>query len=346
MRAIPAMPFIFAAGLLAAFIAMNTIPAHAGPPAPTTLRQVAEKHDLLIGAAVRPDLFNKPGYTETLSSQFNLVTAENAMKFENTEPAEGKFDFREADQIVDFALKHKMKVRGHTLVWHQQVADWVTEERCKDAESILKRHIAGVAGHFKGKLIAWDVVNEALDDDGKMRDTFWLRCIGPDYIEKAFRWASTADPNAKLFYNDYNIESPGDKAEAAFTLVSNLKKKGVPIDGIGLQMHLDRVPSDVFLAKYMQRFAAIGIDVHITEMDVRLPMPQQARDLSMQADAYRMALRRCVEAPNCKAFVTWGVGDRYSWIPQFFKGFGSALLFDDDFKPKPAFRAALAELSK
>lgn len=332
--------------LLVAAIAMNNTSAHAGPPAPTTLRQAAEKHDLLIGAAVRPDLFSKPGYTETLSSQFNLITPENAMKFENTEPAEGKFDFREADQIVEFAQKHNMKVRGHTLVWHQQMPKWVTEDRCKEAESILKKHIAGVAGHFKGKLIAWDVVNEGLDEDGKLRDTFWLRCIGPNYIEKAFRWAHEADPKAKLFYNDYGIEFPGDKAEAAFTLVNDLKKKGVPIHGIGLQMHLDRIPADRFIADYMQRFEDIGIEVHITEMDVRLPMPLQARDVSMQVDAYRLAIRRCVEAPNCKAFVMWGVSDRYSWIPQFFTGYGSALLFDEDFKPKPAFRAVLAELSK
>lgn len=346
MRTPPPASLLIAATFIIARIAMITEPASAGPPAPSTLRQAAEKHDLLVGAAIRPDLFAKPGYTETTASQFNLVTAENAMKFDSTQPVEGRFDFRQADQIIDFAQQNKMKVRGHTLVWHNQVAKWVTEDRCKDAEGILKAHIAGVAGHFKGKLVAWDVVNEALDDDGALRDTFWRRCIGPDYIEKAFRWAHTADPEAKLFYNDYGIEFAGDKAEATFKLVDTLKKKGVPIHGVGLQMHLDRMPSDVFLAHYMKRFDDIGIEVHITEMDVRLPLPLQARDVTMQTEAYRMVMRRCLEAPNCKAFVTWGVTDRYSWIPDFFKGTGSPLLFDARYQPKPAFHSVLAELNK
>jgi endo-1,4-beta-xylanase len=345
MRSPPAR-LCFAIAFIMVLMTMNIEPAHAGTPAPTTLRLAAARHDLSIGAAVRPEYFSQGDYARTLSTQFDMITAENAMKFESTQPAEGHFDFRKGDQIIDFARKHNMTVRGHALVWHNQVAKWVTEDRCKDAERILKAHIAGVAGHFKGKIIAWDVVNEALEDDGSMRDTFWHRCAGPDYIEEAFRWAHEADPAAKLFYNDYNIEYAGAKAEAAFKLVSDLNNKGVPIHGIGLQMHLDRMPSDVFLANYMKRFDDIGMEVHVTEMDVRLPMPLQARDVAMQTEAYRMVMRRCLEAPNCKAFVTWGVTDRYSWIPDFFKGTGSALLFDEQYRPKPAFRAVLAELDK
>jgi endo-1,4-beta-xylanase len=325
---------------------MSIDPAFAGTPVPPTLRQAAARHDLSIGAAVRPELFPQTDYARTLSTQFNMLTAENVMKFEIIQPAESHFNFKPGDQSIDFARKHNMTVRGHALVWHQQVAKWVTEDRCEDAERILKSHIAGVAGHFKGKIVAWDVVNEGLDDDGKLRDTFWQRCIGPDYIEKAFRWAHDADPGAKLFYNDFNIEFAGAKADAAFELVNSLQKKGVPIHGIGLQMHLDRIPSDVFLAQYMKRFDEIGIEVHVTEMDVRLPMPLQARDVAMQSEAYRMVMRRCVQAPNCKAFVTWGVTDRYSWIPGFFKGTGSALLFDERYQSKPAFRSVLAELNK
>jgi endo-1,4-beta-xylanase len=239
-----------------------------------------------------------------------------------------------------------MKVRGHTLVWHSQVADWVTEARCKDAETILRDHITAVVGHFRGKVFAWDVVNEGLAEDGALRDTFWLRCIGPDYIEKAFRWAHAADPKTELFYNDYGIERPGPKAERAFELVRDLKAKGAPIDGIGLQMHLDRIPVDVFLAGYMRRIAGLGLDVHMTEMDVRLPEPAGSGALALQADAYRMAMRRCAQARNCTAFLTWGVSDRHSWIPDFFDGYGSALLFDRNYQPKPAFTAVLSELTK
>jgi endo-1,4-beta-xylanase len=346
MRSTAPAPLYLVPAFIIALIAMSIEPAYAGTPTPATLRQAAARHDLSIGAAVRPEYFSQSEYAGTLSTHFNMLTAENAMKFENMQPAEGKFNFMPGDQIIDFSRKHNMTVRGHALVWHQQVAKWVTEDRCKDAERILKAHIAGVAGHYKGQIVAWDVVNEGLDDDGKLRDTFWRRCIGPDYIEKAFRWTHEADPKAKLFYNDFNIEFAGPKAEAAFELVQSLKKKGVPIHGIGLQMHLDRMPSDVFLAKYMKRFDDISIEVHVTEMDVRLPMPLQARDVAMQSEAYRMVMRRCLEAPNCKAFVTWGVTDRYSWIPNFFKGTGSALLFDEQYQPKPAFRAVLAELNK
>ncbi len=309
----------------------------------TTLRQAADRRGLLIGAAVNPDLLRQPDYARTLRQHFNTVVAENVMKFESVQPREGKFDFTAADKLVAFA--DNMKVRGHTLVWHSQVPQWVTEQRCKDAEAILRTHISAVVGHFKGKVFAWDVVNEALDDDGSLRETFWLRCIGPDYIAKAFRWAHAADPKAKLFYNDYGIESPGRKAERAFELVRDLKAQGVPIDGIGLQMHLDRIPDDIFIAKYMSRFEELGLEVHMTEMDVRLPEPASTRDLLMQAEAYRMAVRRCVQAGNCTAFLTWGVTDRYSWIPDFFPGYGSALLFDKDYRPKPAFRAVLSELN-
>jgi endo-1,4-beta-xylanase len=342
------MKFQFVVALAIAIMTsnnLNTAAAQSGAT-PTTLRQAADKRGFLIGAAVNPDLLSQPDYARTLSEQFNTVVAENAMKFASVQPREGKFDFAAADKLVAFAQKNNMRVRGHALVWHSQVSDWVTEARCKDAEKILRAHITTVAGHFKGKVFAWDVVNEGLDEDGSLRDTFWARCIGPDYIEKAFRWAHAADPKAKLFYNDYGIESEGVKARRAYDLVSDLKKRGVPIHGVGLQMHLDRIISDVFVARYMQQFADLGLEVHITEMDVRLPEPAGTRDVLMQTEAYRMIARRCVQAKNCTALLTWGVSDRYSWIPDFFPGYGSALLFDKEYQPKPAFKAVLSELTK
>ncbi len=312
----------------------------------TSLRQPAGKRGFFIGAAVQSGLLNDPVYAKTLATQFNALVAENDMKFESIQPLEGMFDFSKADRIVVFAEKHKMRVRGHTLVWHNQVSKWVNETRCKDAENILKAHITSVAGHFKGKVFAWDVVNEGIDDDGKVRDTFWSRCIGADYIERLFRWANIADPNAKLFYNDYNIERDGVKAKRVYELVSSLKKKGVPIHGVGLQMHLDGLPSDVFLARYMHQFEDMDVEVHITEMDVRLREPAGTRDFVMQAESYRMALRRCLQAKNCTAFLMWGVTDKYSWIPDFFSGYGSALIFDKEYRPKPAFRAMMDEFKK
>jgi endo-1,4-beta-xylanase len=311
-----------------------------------SLRQLADRRSFLIGAAVQSGLLSEPNYASTLAAQFNVLVAENDMKFESTEPREGKFDFAKGDKIVAFAQKHKMQVRGHTLVWHTQVPSWVREDRCKDAEKILKTHVTSVANHFKGKIFAWDVVNEGIDDDGNLRDTFWARCIGPNYIEKAFRWAHDADPNAQLFYNDYGIERDGVKAKRVFDLVSALKKKGVPIHGVGLQMHLDGVPSDMFLGRYMNQFEEIGLEVHITEMDVRLREPAGTQSLALQAEAYKRAIRRCLQAKNCTALVMWGFTDKYSWVPQFFDGYGSALIFDKTYKPKLAYRALLTELGK
>jgi endo-1,4-beta-xylanase len=326
-------------GLLITLVTMN----HTQAQTPT-LRLLAEQRKLSIGAAVRSELLTDAQYAKTLSTEFNMLTAENDMKFSSVQPREGKFDFARGDKIVAFAQKHKMKVRGHTLVWHTQVANWVTESRCKDAEKILQTHITNVVKHFKGKLVAWDVVNEGIDDNAQLRDTFWSRCIGDSYIEKAFRWARAADPTVKLFYNDYGIEFDGAKAKRVFELVSKLKKAGVPIDGVGLQMHLDRPPSDVFLGKYMKQFEDIGLDVHITEMDVRLPQPAGFRDFEMQTLAYRMAMRRCLQAKNCTAFVLWGFTDRHSWIPDFFNKYGSALIFDEAYKPKSAYKALIDEL--
>lgn len=346
----PTIPLLLVIMLMG--IPMHTDPSnHAAQTAAAitpmpTLRQAADRHGLLVGAAVAPDLLGQTDYARTLTTHFNTLVAENAMKFASLQPREGEFTFADADKLVAFAEKHKMRVRGHTLVWHSQVGQWVTEARCKDAEKILQTHIATVMRHFKGRVFAWDVVNEGVADDGTMRQTFWSRCIGPDYIERAFRWAHAADPRAKLFYNDYNIERDGAKARRVFALVSELKKKGVPIHGVGLQMHVDRIPADVFLASYMQQFADIGLEVHITEMDVRLPQPAGARELSLQAEAYRVAMRRCIEARNCTAFLVWGVTDRYSWIPGFFPGYGSALLFDENYQPKPAFKAVLNELNR
>ena len=314
------------------------------------MRSLANAHGILIGAAVASaSLCSEPTYHETLTGEFNALTPENAMKFGPLCSSRGNYNFGEADAIVAMAEEHGMKVRGHTLVWHNQLPSWLTDRQWSRDEltGILHEHIATVAGHYRGRIWAWDVVNEAVEDDGSLRNSLWLQSIGPEYIEMAFRWAHEADPDALLFYNDYSGEGLGTKSDAIYALVADLRKRGVPIDGVGLQMHipLDGTPRPEDVAANMQRLAALGLQVHITEMDVRIPEPVTEEKLALQAQMYHKMLDVCLTAENCTAFETWGFTDSHSWIPEYFPGSGKALIFDEAYRPKPAFNEMMGTLA-
>ena len=316
----------------------------------TSLRELADARGMLIGAAVNPALLADQAYADTLARDFNLVVAENVMKFGPTRPARDRYEFTAADQLVDFAQSHNMKVRGHNFVWHQQMPRWLTSGTFSSAEvaGILQDQMRAMLSHFKGKVFAWDVVNEAVDPDPPhgLRKTFWLDKLGPDYLDKAFRWARQDDPDVKLFYNDYDADGMNAKSDAVYHLVRGLKARGVPIDGVGLQMHvtLKSAPTAEELAANIRRLAALGLDVHITEMDVRLHLPPTPEDLEAQAKVYATVVGTCARTPGCKAVLTWGVNDAHSWIPGFHKGFGDALLFDAQSQPKAARTAIEAAL--
>lgn len=305
------------------------------------LRVLAEKCGIYIGAAVERSLLDIPEYAYTLRQEFNMLTTENALKFGPVHPQPDIYYFDDADRIISFAESNGMKVRGHTLVWHQQLPTWITQGRYSREEwiNILREHIMTVVGRYKGRVYAWDVVNEAINDDGTLRDTIWLRNIGPEYIELAFRWAHEADPQALLFYNDYGAEGLNAKSDAIYNLVKSLLEKGVPIHGVGLQMHisLENPPNPQEVAANIKRLNELGLEVHITEMDVRIRTPARWEDLIRQAEIYREILKVCLSAENCKAFVMWGLTDKYSWIPSHFSGYGAALIFDESYKPKPAY---------
>jgi endo-1,4-beta-xylanase len=316
-----------------------------------SLRALAEIRDIQIGAAVaaRP-LQSEALYTETLAREFSMLTPENAMKFESLHPDRDRYDFGNADAIVDFAEAHGMQVRGHTLVWHNQLPRWLTEGNWTRDEliEILREHIMTVVGRYRGRVVAWDVVNEAVADDGSsLRDSIWLRGIGPEYIDMAFRWAHEADPDALLFYNDWGGEGQGPKCDAIYALVRDLWQRDVPIHGVGLQMHvgLDACPEPQDVAANMERLAALGLEVHITEMDVRIDLPATQEELDEQARVYRDMLQVCLSAENCTGFVLWGFTDSHSWIPDFFQGCGAALIFDKAYHPKPGCNALMDVLS-
>jgi endo-1,4-beta-xylanase len=336
-------------------------PQESGLPAPTptslpnSLSEFAENHGVLIGTAVTSGYLYDPQYTSLLTHQFNAITPENEMKFEFIHPEEGRYDFSAGDAIVDFARKNGLKVRGHTLVWGNQLPKWVLEANYSRDEwiGILQDHIYTVVGHFRGAdndhtVVAWDVVNEAISDQGGLFDNFWLQKIGPEYIALAFRFAHEADPDALLFYNDNGGEGLNPKSQGIYNLVQGLVQSGVPINGVGLQMHtaLGSTPSSEDIQANMKRLGELGLLVNITEMDVRTQYSDLglAEKLQQQAQVYRQAMTACLQSPNCKGFYTWGLTDRFSWIPAFTGHADYPLLFDENYQPKPAYDAVLDAL--
>jgi len=316
-----------------------------------TLRAAAQAHGLRIGAAAAPQFVAcEPEYGATLAREFSLLTPENAMKAGPIHPEPDRYEFGPADALVAFAARADMAVRGHTLVWHQQLPAWaLAEDRGpRQWRALLEEHITTVAGHFAGAVMAWDVVNEAVADDGTLRDTPWLRALGPEYLDQAFRLAHAADPQARLFYNDYGAEGLGAKSDAVYALARGLLERHVPLHGVGLQMHIavNGCPPLEDVAANMARLAGLGLEVQITELDVRLPVPVTAAALEQQARVYRDILDVCLAAPRCTALVLWGFTDRHSWVPTFFRGWDEALLFDRDYRPKPAYQALLVRLQK
>ncbi len=274
-----------------------------------SLREAADRVGMLVGTAVRPAQLSEKAYASTLAREFNLLEPEDALKWEVIHPTRDSFDFSQADRIVDFATLHGMKVRGHTLVWHRQNPQWLIDGGFKPGElaEILERHIKTVIGHYRGKVFAWDVVNEAFDEShpGKLRSTIWRDQpgIGPGngtgYIEHCFRWAHEADPLALLFYNDAEAEEINPKSDAIYAMVQDFRKRGVPIDGVGFQVHIANLHADIAsISANMKRFTALGIQVQITEMDVALPVDSngnaQIADLKTQANLYREITAACL----------------------------------------------------
>lgn len=331
--------------------AFSPAPVIPSTPDEHSLRSLAVRHGLLIGAAIGSYRLAEPAYTETARREFNLVTPENAMKWANIHPEPDSYDFRQADAIVQFALQHGMQVRGHTLVWGQALPAWVSAGEYSREEwvSILCRHIKTVVGRYQGYISAWDVVNEAIANDGTLYENHWLQVIGPEYIPMAFQWAHEADPGALLFFNEHSGEGLNRKSQAVLALVQALQAQDLPIHGVGLQMHTwlgGRFTPEALQAN-LERLSALGLQVQITEMDIRLqysdaPLPVK---LAQQAELYGQVFSVCLQNPACTAFVTWGVSDRYSWIPSLTGKPDAPLLFDADFQPKPAYFTLLELLA-
>jgi endo-1,4-beta-xylanase len=314
------------------------------------LRVPAEQRGFFIGAAVAMSPFrNEPIYQETLRREFNILVAENAFKWDAVRPSRTTFNFNDTDALVNFAAVNGMQIRGHTLVWHSQNPGWLTNGNFTRDEmiAILREHILTLAGRYRGMVTAWDVVNEAFEENGTLRNSIWMQRIGQDYIRLAFEFAREADPGAALYYNDFNTEGINAKSNAVFNLVSSLRSQGVPIDGVGWQMHLInpfRIQQQH--RDNMRRLVQLGLEVSITELDIRIALPTSSDELQQQALGYGDIIQLCLAEPGCKALTTWGFTDKYSWVPGTFSGQGDALIYDANYQPKPAYSALLAALQQ
>ncbi|MFV2119656.1 endo-1,4-beta-xylanase [Streptomyces sp. Act-28] len=296
-----------------------------------------------------PDPFTSDKeYRRILGRQFGSVSPENQMKWEFIHPERNRYDFAAADAIVEFAERHGQAVRGHTLLWHSQNPQWLEQGGFSKEElrAILREHITTVVGRYAGRIQQWDVANEIFDDRGDLRtrDNIWIRELGPGVVADAFRWAHEADPKAELFFNDYGVESVNAKSDAYHALARDLLRRGVPVHGFSVQAHLSTrygFPAD--LEANLRRFDALGLGTAVTELDVRMDLPESGvptdAQQRQQADYYRRVLSACLAVEGCDSFTIWGFTDKYSWVPVFFQGEGAATVMTDDFDRKPAFHA-------
>lgn len=297
-------------------------------------------------------LRNEPSYAEVLAREFNMVVAENAFKPSEVWRQPNEYNFTATDYLADFAEKHGMILRGHTLVWHSQMPHWLATSSFSPSElcDMLRTYIHTLVGRYRGRVAQWDVVNEAVhdpDDHGSepslRKDSPWYAALGPDYLRLAFQWAHEADPEARLYYNDYEMEDLGPKSDAVYRLVNQLRDAGAPIHGVGFQGHLlEGWRSTESHHRNIRRFANAGFDWQITEADIRLYLNGQlptAEQLATQAEGFHDLARLCLTEPNCHGLVFWGFTDRHSWIPDFRPGWGASLPLDESYQPKPAYEA-------
>ncbi len=317
--------------LLAAMVqSVLVVPASA---AATTLGAAAAQSGRYFGTAINSGKLSDSQYTTIAAREFNMATPENEMKPDATEPTEGNFTFTAGDQVYNWATSHGMQVRGHTLVWHSQIPSWMQNlSGASTTLAAMQEHINGVMTHYKGKIAYWDVVNEAFNEDGTRRSDVWENNIGDAYIEDAFVAARAADPAAKLCYNDYNIENwTYAKTQGVYNMVKDFKSRGVPIDCVGFQTHMtggSSLPSN--FQTTLSNFAALGVDVALTEVDVTNADPTQYQELT----------QACMNVSRCVGITVWGVRDSDSW-----RASENPLLFDSNGNPKPAYTAVLNALN-
>ncbi|MUL39336.1 endo-1,4-beta-xylanase [Gloeocapsopsis dulcis] len=328
------------------------------------LRSSARTKGLLFGAAVNYNtLSSDQAYANLVAQQCAILAPALELKWDVLRPGSDQFNFTRADWMAQFARSHGMLFRGHTLVWHQGLPNWFASTVNKqNAEKYLTAHISRVAGHYAGQMHSWDVVNEAIEPQvqraDKLRSTPWLRFLGPEYIDIAFRAAAAADPRALLTYNDFGIEHDTPQAEtkrtAVLRLLERLKSRGTPIQALGIQGHLFGHPDSVKftqIRRFLRNVADLGLQIMITELDVndqQLPRDAAVRDRAV-AKIYADFLAVVLDEPAVTTIMTWGISDRYTWLaskkPREDGGRLRPLPFDAQFKPKPAWQSLASAIA-
>ncbi|MFG3003272.1 endo-1,4-beta-xylanase [Streptomyces calvus] len=316
---------------------LGVVTALVAPPsaqaAESTLGAAAAQSGRYFGVAIAGNRLSDSTYATIAAREFNSVTAENEMKIDATEPQRGQFNFSAADRVYNWAVQNGKEVRGHTLAWHSQQPGWMQSLSGSALRQAMIDHINGVMGHYKGKIAQWDVVNEAFADgsSGARRDSN-LQRTGNDWIEVAFRTARAADPSAKLCYNDYNVEDwTWAKTQAMYAMVKDFKQRGVPIDCVGFQSHFNSgSPYNSNFRTTLQNFAALGVDVAVTELDIQ----------GAPASTYANVVNDCLAVSRCLGVTVWGVRDSDSWRAE-----QTPLLFYNDGSKKPAYTAVLNALN-
>ncbi|MEV4531031.1 endo-1,4-beta-xylanase [Streptosporangium sp. NPDC049304] len=319
-----------AVGILG-MVSAQTMPLPADAAA-STLAAAAQQSGRYFGTAISAGKLGDSAYTTIANREFDMITAENEMKIDATEPRRGQFTFTSGDRIYDWAVQNGKRVRGHTLLWHPGQPTWMQSLSGSSLRQAMIDHINGVMNHYRGKIYAWDVVNEAFADgnSGGRRDSNFQR-TGNDWIEVAFRTARAADPAAKLCYNDYNIDNwSWAKTQAVYNMVRDFKARGVPIDCVGLQSHFNSgSPYNSNYRTTISSFAALGVDVQITELDIQ----------GAPAQTYANVVNDCLAVARCTGITVWGVRDQDSW-----RSSDTPLLFSGSDK-KPAYNAVLDALN-
>ncbi len=312
-------------------------------------QQLYEAYNFPIGAAVQIDKINSNSdYNNIVLKQFNSLTSENAMKFDAIHPVFDTYNWEVADQLVDFAMLQDKKVHGHTLIWDQQLPNWLLNFQGSQTEweDVFRNHIKNVVSHYQSKIESWDVVNEAFDEKGNLKENIWQQQIGDDYIEKAFTYAHEANPQAKLFYNDFNLAQNNRKKNAVLKLCQTLKEKNIPIHGVGFQMHINiHTPVYSEIKSHLNDFANEGLLVRISELDISInPLSRDietASERKLRAQAEKMLAvfkAYCTLPGNLQHGITiWGISDQDSWIPGYFNRVDFPLMFDSNYQPKPAY---------
>ncbi|BBH68449.1 beta-xylanase [Actinoplanes sp. OR16] len=318
-----------AVAAVGAFGALTAMPD--ADAAASTLGAAAQQSGRYFGTAIAASRLSNSTYSTIAGREFDMITAENEMKPDATQPQRGQFTFSAGDQIYNWATQRGLKVRGHTLAWHAQQPGWMQSLSGSSLRQAMIDHINGVMGHYKGKLAAWDVVNEAFNEDGSRRSSN-LQGTGNDWIEVAFRTARNADPSVKLCYNDYNIENWSyGKTQGVYNMIRDFKARGVPIDCVGLQTHFtggSSLPGN--FQTTLSSFAALGVDVALTEVDVTNASTTQYAGLT----------QACLNVPRCIGITVWGVRDSDSW-----RASENPLLFDGNGNKKAAYTSVLNALN-